>query len=161
MSVVGIHIAPQRGAPTVALQEATLVAGRGIEGDHHWAQADGPEAAQVTLIEAEHVEAFNAETGRSIEAHETRRNVVTRGVALTPLIGKRFALGDALLEGLEPCDPCATLGRRLQTPTLPAGAVVKALLERGGLRARVLRGGAFAIGDEVRAAEPGAASATQ
>lgn len=152
MSVVSIHIAPKRGGATVTLEEATLVAGRGIEGDHHWAQADGPAAAQVTLIEAEHVEAFNAETHRGIEPVETRRNVVTRGVELTPLIGQRFMVGGAVLEGLEPCDPCANLGRQLQTPSLSAAAIVKALMGRGGLRARVVRGGTVATGDVVRVA---------
>ena len=150
MSVVSIHIAPERGGATVTLEAAKLIAGRGIEGDHHWAQADGPAEAQVTLIQAEHVEAFNAETNGNIEAAETRRNVVTRGVELTPLIGQRFTLGEAELEGLEPCDPCANLGRRLQTPAFSPAAIVKALMGRGGLRARVVRGGMVAAGDEVR-----------
>lgn len=153
MSVVSIHIAPERGGPTQEIDKGELVPGRGIAGDHHWAHPNGVPAAEVTLIEAEHVEAFNTDTGQAIEPADTRRNIVTRGVALTPLIGKRFTLGEALLEGLEPCDPCASLGQRLQTESLKPAAIVKALLGRGGLRARVVRGGAFAPGSEVRAVE--------
>ena len=153
MSIVSIHIAPERGGPTAALEQGELVAGRGIKGDHHWAHPNGVPAAEVTLIEAEEVEAFNAETGQAIEPADTRRNLVTRGVALRPLIGQRFSVGEALLEGIEPCDPCATLGRRLQTESISAAAVVKAMLWRGGLRARVVRGGTFALGSEIRTAE--------
>ncbi len=150
MSVVAIHVALRRGGPSVALEQGTLVPGRGIEGDHHHAQPDGMPASEVTFIEAETVDAFNAETGLGIDAAATRRNVLTRGVALKPLVGKRFTVGTAVLEGLEPCDPCATLGKRLATASVPAANIVKALAHRGGLRARIVEGGVIAPGDEIR-----------
>ena len=151
MSVVAIHVAPRRGGPCVPLAQGTLVPGRGIEGDHHHAEPDGVPASEVTFVEAETVEAFNAETGLDIDAAATRRNVLTRDVELNPLVGKRFAVGTAVLEGLEPCDPCATLGRRLATRSVSASDIVKALANRGGLRARVVEGGRIAPGDEIRA----------
>ena len=150
MSVVAIHVAPRRGGPCVRLAQGTLVPGRGIEGDHHHAEPDGVPASEVTFVEAETVEAFNAETGLDIDAAATRRNVLTRDVELNPLVGKRFAVGTAVLEGLEPCDPCATLGRRLATRSVSAPDIVKALASRGGLRARVVEGGVIAPGDEIR-----------
>ena len=150
MRVVEIHVAPQRGGTLVALDEAMLVAGRGIEGDHHHARPSGDPASEVTLIEAETVSAFNGKTGLSIDACATRRNIVTQGIDLNSLVGKRFLIGDALLEGIEPCDPCANLGRRLETDSVSARAVVRALANRGGLRARVVNGGAFAPGAEIR-----------
>ena len=150
MTVVAIHVAPRRGGPCVALDQGTLVPGRGIEGDHHHARPDGVPASEVTFIEAETVEAFNAETGLDIDAAATRRNVLTRGVELNPLVGQRFAVGTAVLEGLEPCDPCATLGKRLATASVPAASIVKALAHRGGLRARIVAGGVIVPGDEIR-----------
>ena len=150
MSVVAIHVSPRRGGPCVPLAQGTLVPGRGIEGDHHHAEPDGVPASEVTFVEAETVEAFNAETGLDIDAAATRRNVLTRDVELNPLVGKRFAVGTAVLEGLEPCDPCATLGRRLATRSVSAPDIVKALANRGGLRARVVEGGVIAPGDEIR-----------
>ena len=105
VNVVAIHVHPKRGGPPLALERATLVPGRGIEGDHHHAQPSGEPASEVTFIEAETVEAFNAETGLAIEARDTRRNVLTRGVELNPLVGRRFSVGAAVLEGVEPCDP--------------------------------------------------------
>ena len=104
----------------------------------------------MTFIEAETVDAFNAATGLGIDASATRRNVLTRGVELNPLVGKRFSVGTAVLEGLEPCDPCATLGKRLATASVSATDVVTALANRGGLRARVVDAGVIAPGDEVR-----------
>ena len=150
MRVIAIHVAPQRGAPHVALDEATLVPGRGIEGDHHHARPSGIPASEVTLIEAKTVAAINEETRLRIEASETRRNIVTQGVDLNSLVGKRFSIGDALLEGIEPCDPCANLGRRLATASVAAADVVRALANRGGLRARVVEGGRLAPGTEIR-----------
>ena len=150
MSVVAIHVHPQRGGPPLALERGTLAPGRGIEGDHHHAQPSGEPASEVTLIEAETVEAFNVATGLDIDAAATRRNVLTRGIELNPLVGRRFSVGTAVLEGIEPCDPCMNLGKRLATDAVAARAVVKALAHRGGLRARVVEGGVIAPGDEIR-----------
>ena len=148
--VLAIHVAPQRGGPTVALDRATLVPGRGIEGDHHHARPSGDPASEVTLIEAETVAAFNEGTGLLIEASATRRNIVTEGLDLNALVGSRFRIGDALLEGIEPCDPCASLGRRLATALVPAPSIVRELADRGGLRARVVEGGTVTPGTQIR-----------
>ena len=107
-------------------------------------------ASEVTLIEAETVAALNASTGLSIEAWATRRNIVTEGIDLNSLVGKRFSIGNVLLEGIEPCDPCASLGRRLATPSVSAPAIVRALANRGGLRACVVEGGTLTPGTEIR-----------
>lgn len=61
--VLAIHVAPRRGGPTVALDRATLVPGRGIEGDHHHARPGGDPASEVTFIETETVAAFKENTG--------------------------------------------------------------------------------------------------
>jgi len=134
----------------MTLERGTLVPGRGIEGDHHHAEPSGDPASEVTLIEAETVSALNSDTGLSIGASETRRNIVTQGVDLNALVGKRFSIGDAVLSGIEPCDPCAILGGRLATDSVSAPSIVKALANRGGLRASVLEGGTISPGTEIR-----------
>ena len=148
--VVAVQVAPQRGGPHVALDHATLVPGRGIEGDHHHDRPSGVPASEVTLIEAETVASLNENTGLAIKAAETRRNIVTRGIDLNSLVGKRFSIGNVLLEGIEPCDPCASLGRRLATASVSAPAIVRALANRGGLRACVVEGGTLTPGTEIR-----------
>lgn len=78
-----------------------------------------------------------------IEASATRRNIVTEGVDLNALVGKRFRIGDALLEGIEPCDPCANLGGRLATASVPAPSVVREISRRRKQRIQPVPNGYF------------------
>ena len=75
---------------------------------------------------------------------DARRNVVTRGVDLNALAGRRFAIGEVEIAGRRWCEPCAVL-QRLTTP-----GVLRGLVHRGGLRADILGGGTIARGDAVR-----------
>ena len=101
------------------------------------------------MIAAEEVERFNRETGLEIDAGDPRRNVVTRGVALDELVGGQFRVGETTLLGVELCEPCATLGKRLASPDVSAAQVVAAFAHRAGLRARIVAGGRIAAGDRV------------
>ncbi len=74
---------------------------------------------------------------------EARRNVVTQGVALETLIGKRFRVGEVECYGDRICEPCA----HLEGLTRPG--VLKALAHRGGLRADITSSGEIAVGDTV------------
>ena len=59
------------------------------------------------------------------------------------LVGKRFRVGEVVLEGLRLCEPCEHLG------SLTRPGVREALLHRGGLRAQVLEGGLIKVGDPI------------
>ncbi|MDH3693751.1 MAG: sulfurase, partial [Gammaproteobacteria bacterium] len=85
-----------------------------------------------------------------IEASQTGRNVVTRGISINDLIGKEIKLGDVKIKGEELCDPCKTLGTRLSTNGIPPPAIVKALVKRGGLRASILNDGVIRKGDRIK-----------
>ena len=50
-----------------------------------------------------------AEHGIEITGAESRRNVLTQGIGLNALVGKRFRVGDVECVGVELCDPCTTL----------------------------------------------------
>ncbi|MCH2222950.1 MAG: hypothetical protein MK097_21905, partial [Dechloromonas sp.] len=63
--------------------------------------------------------------------------------------GKTFTLGSATLRGVETCEPCGDLGRALASDTLPAAAVVKRWIGRGGLRATVIASGEVATGASI------------
>lgn len=138
-----IFIAPRHGAPQQAVDEAVLAAEIGLAGDRYAG------SGVVSLIEAEEVERFNALTGLTIRPEQTGRNLLTRGIALNPLVGRRFRIGDVLMEGFELCDPCATLGARLAEAGVSAGDVVRAFANRAGLRARLLSTGAVAVGSPI------------
>ncbi|MHB8603705.1 MAG: MOSC domain-containing protein [Thermoplasmatota archaeon] len=141
--VVALGTAETAGAPIVEREAVTLVAGRGIEGDRYalglgkWQDSDDIE---ITFVESEVAE----EVG--IAPLATRRNIVTAGVKLDALIGKRFRVGEALIEGVRPCEPCGYMSKLNGRPSLK-----DEMAKRGGLRARIVRGGQVHVGDAVEA----------
>ncbi len=141
--------APHEAEPS-AKSSVTLEAGLGIVGDrNHGGNPDD----QVTLVDADVIDAVNEATGWALSPAQTRRNIVTRGIDLNQWETGRFRVGGALLEGVELCEPCAHLGAMLQTDERSAADIVQALTHKGGLRARVLTGSDVAVGDRVDAAD--------
>ena len=140
-----IFIAPRKGAPARACEYVEAIEGVGLEGDRYTdpRNQDPREESQVTLIEVEHIEAFNASTGLAMRTDGPRRNLVTRGIALNDLVGKRFRVGEAILEGRELCEPCGLFGRNTYRQA------VRAFVHKGGLRARIVQGGGIRVGDPV------------
>lgn len=156
MVVERLFLSPAHGEAQVECLGFDLQVGQGIVGDRHCGRADWA-GQNLTLVEAEEIEAFCAASGREIDLSLTRRNVVTRGVRLNQLVGRRFRIGEAVLLGVELCEPCGTLGRRLANAAFDAPAVVKYWLGRGGLRADVLVAGRLARGDALELLDPAAA----
>jgi MOSC domain-containing protein YiiM len=126
------------------VESVEVLAGQGPRGDRYFVtepqERDGDD---LTLIEAEALEAFTDETGIELSHEESRRNVLTRGVLLNELVGKRFRVGQVECVGVELCEPC----NHLQGLTRPG--VLRGLVHRGGLRANVTRSGRIAVGDEL------------
>jgi MOSC domain-containing protein YiiM len=126
------------------VERVEVLPGQGPRGDRYFASEPADRAGKdLTLIEAEALEAFTAETGIPLTHRESRRNVLTRGVRLNELVGKRFRVGEVECEGVMLNEPCA----HLESVTRPG--VLKGLVHRGGLRANVVSGGKIAVGDEV------------
>ncbi|MBI2912680.1 MAG: MOSC domain-containing protein [Chloroflexi bacterium] len=146
--VESIHIADGRGEPTRPVPEVRVVAGMGLEGDRHFGRParEPGQGRDVTLIEIEAVEAAARDYGVKLGPGDSRRNIVTRGVALNHLVGREFAVGQVVLRGVRLCEPCAHLASLTDEKVLPA------LVHRGGLRAEVLREGVIRTGDPVRPA---------
>jgi MOSC domain-containing protein YiiM len=144
-SVVSIHLARAEGAATLAVPEVRAVVGAGLEGDRYFqpAAGGGPER-DVTLIQQEALEAVAREHGIVLAPGEHRRNVVTAGVPLNDLIGQEFQVGQVRLRGLELSEPCRYLEELTGRPGL-----LRALVHRGGLGARILGGGVIRVGDPV------------
>jgi MOSC domain-containing protein YiiM len=129
--------------------EFEVVAGSGIVGDHYFSSRQRHPGQNLTLIEAEEVEAFNARVGRQLAPTDPRRNVVTRGVRLNELVGKTFAIGTATLRGVELCEPCGTLAGYLSGPDLSKTDFISQFAHRCGLRADVVTSGTIRVGDLV------------
>jgi MOSC domain-containing protein YiiM len=143
-SVERIAITPTRSALPEPVERVEVLPGQGPCGDRNFAPEPQERTGKdLTLIEAEALEALAADTGIELSHQESRRNVLTRGVRLNDLVGRRFRVGEVECLGVvlnEPCD-------HLQGLTKPG--VLKGLVHRGGLRADVLRGGTIAVGDDV------------
>ena len=94
----------------------------------------------LTLIEAEVLDHLTLPGGGKIDYLEARRNVITSGIDLNALVGRRFRVGDAECLGQRLCEPCSHLER------LTAKGVLRELIHRGGLRADVLTDGQISNG---------------
>jgi len=143
--VAWIGLRPARRAPVLAVDRAELAPGTGLAGDRYAGGSGGAGARQVTLVAAEHLAAIAAYLGRTapVAPEAMRRNVVVEGLNLLALKGRRFRVGAALLEWTGECHPCSRLEE-----TVGAGAY-NAARGHGGITARVLGGGAVALGDAV------------
>ncbi len=141
-----IHLAPTAGASTASVVEAEAVAGVGLSGDRYADGAgywrDDRVSRDLTLVEGEVVDELEV-----VAPGELRRNVTTRGMRLNDLVGGTFWVGEALCRGTELCEPCRHLEELTGKPLL------RPLVHRGGLRARILSGGIVRVGDPVEAAE--------
>jgi len=138
-----IGVAPKSRAPVVAVTHVELVAGKGLVGDHHG--KSGRSKRQATIIAKEHIEAIHRFTGiPPIAPERLRRNIVISGINPNALKGQRFIIGNALLEGTKPCDPCSRMEQELG----PGG--YNAMRGHGGMCAIVLEGGTISVGDIVR-----------
>ena len=133
------------------LTEVEAIRGVGLQGDRYAAgtgfysqRPTDPGAREVTLIEAETLDALRDQLGIELGVAEHRRNLTVRGVQLSELLGQRFSVGEVVLEGVRDCPPCEHLEQ------LTGKRVMRPLLERGGLRARVVVGGTLHLGDAVK-----------
>jgi MOSC domain-containing protein YiiM len=145
MTIERIYIRAPANKAQTELSSARLVSGEGIEGDRYFGRHDEP-GQNVSFVEAEAIESFQAEYGLPQDLSVTGRNLVTRGVRLNELVGREFTVGAARFRGVELCEPCMGLGKRLHASGLTPAEVVKCLLHRAGLRADVLSGGEVPVG---------------
>lgn len=151
--LAAIHIAPGASAPMVTLDEAELVAGVGLVGDRY-ATRTGTYSErhhidrQVTLIEAETLDALARDHGIELSPDEHRRNLTTRGVPVAHLVGKYVQVGECVLYGGRLNVPC----RYLQD--LLGRQVFRPLIHRSGLNGRVIVGGKITPGDLIRVVDP-------
>jgi MOSC domain-containing protein YiiM len=146
--IVSIHIAPSAAEPTKEVAEVRAVAGKGLEGDRYFIGSGtyskpGATSAKVTLIESEALEALKRDYGIELKPGESRRNIVTRGVALNHLVGREFKIGEATFRGTHLCEPCAHLQK------LTREGVMRGLIHRGGLNCEIVADGLIRVGDTV------------
>ena len=141
--VVAIYVGPERQLPK-PVDRVEAHAGKGLAGNrYYWPDGSAPAGNALTLIEAEALATFTRETGIELTAQASRRNVLTRGIDLNALVGKRFRVGDVECEGVELCEPCSHLA------SLTHPGVLRGMVHRAGLNADIHTDGQIAVGDAV------------
>jgi MOSC domain-containing protein YiiM len=144
--VEAIFISAEHGELPRPVRSVLAVAGKGLVGNRYF--DEGEPGKEITLIEAEALEALEAEHGIRVDGAASRRNVLTRGVRLNGLVGERFRVGELECRGIELCEPCL----HLEEMTHPG--VIKGLVHRAGLNAEILVGGELRPGDPVTPLSP-------
>jgi MOSC domain-containing protein YiiM len=145
-SLEAIHLADREGGPMRAVDRVAAIAGIGLEGDRYAlpiADQDPTEIREVTLVEAEQLDWLADEHGIRLQPGATRRNLTTRGVRLNELVGRTFRVGAVRIQGVELCEPCAHMQEMVGRP------VLRPLVHRAGLRARLLDDGELQVGDPI------------
>jgi MOSC domain-containing protein YiiM len=142
-----IYVTGEGSAAMERVEEVRTIEGCGIEGDRYcegtgfWTRYG--DVCQVTLIEAEDLDYIEDELGIRVKDGEHRRNIITRGIRLGDLRRKRFRVGEAVLEYDRPRPPC----RHVQDLSEPG--MTRALRGRGGICARVIKGGRIRARDAI------------
>ena len=120
-----------------------VLANKGIVGDRHFKEFNDP-YNQLSLIESENIDYYNIKYGLDIPYIKFRRNVITKGIQLNDLVGKKFMVGEVELEGIDLCRPCRHL-----TEVLNQDNVLKEFLRKGGLRCQILSSSTIKVGDKI------------
>ena len=121
-----------------------VLANQGIVGDRHFKEFNNP-YNQLSLIESENIDYYNIKYSLNIPYINFRRNIVTKGIQLNDLVGKKILVGNVELEGIDLCRPCRHL-----TEVLGHDNIIKEFLKRGGLRCQVLSSSSIKIGDQIK-----------
>jgi MOSC domain-containing protein YiiM len=136
-----IGLRPKRDVPMDEVRQVVAETGAGLVGDRY---SGGSGKRGITLIQAEHLPVIAALSGHeAVRPALLRRNLVVSGLPLIALKGRRFRVGEVLLEGTDECDPCS----RMEAALGPGG--FNAMRNHGGLCARILEGGTIGLGDAV------------
>ncbi|MGH3497325.1 MAG: MOSC domain-containing protein [Nocardioidaceae bacterium] len=150
-TVEAIALAEHATGPMRTVNHAQALAARGLAGDRYAAKegtftpgSDTARGYDLTLIEAEVLDDLSLPDGAKLGYAEARRNVVTRGIDLNALVGRRFRVGNVECLAQRLCEPCSHLER------LTTKGALRGLIHRGGLRADVLTDGLITTGADIQ-----------
>jgi len=142
--IIGLGIAKNSSQKIEEVSEAELIAGKGIVGDRHFHENNSVRS-QITLIESENIDYYNNKFKTNYSYLDFRRNVITKGIDLNDLVGKKLLIGDIEIKGHDLCRPCKHLEE-----TLKGKDIIKEFIRKGGLRCEILISGTIKLGDEIK-----------
>lgn len=147
--LLGIFIAKEKSQAMIEMKSAFTHAGLGIEGDRYFLgeglfSKNSKKSRDITLIEIETIFALKRDYQIDVNPKDLRRNLLTKNIALNHFVGRQLSIGEVIVEGIELCEPCGYLSDMLNLP------LKEALKHRGGLRCRIVRGGALQVGLSIK-----------
>ena len=141
--VIKIGFAKDHNKEIIEVNTIKLIAGKGIIGDRHFKDYNDP-YNQLSLIESENIDYYNKKFGLNIAYIDFRRNIITKGIQLNSLVGKKLKIGKVELEVIDLCRPCRHLSEVLNQDN-----IIKEFLRRGGLRCQILSSSSIEVGDKI------------
>ena len=121
-----------------------LIAGKGIVNDRHFKNYNDP-LNQLSIIEGENIDEYNLKNKLNIPYLNFRRNIVTRGIKLNDLVGKKISVGSVKLEVLDLCRPCRHLSEKLGR-----NDIIKEFLRKGGIRCQIMNNGKISLNNKIK-----------
>ena len=141
--VFKIVIASNNNKKIKEVDSIEVLANKGVVGDRHFDDYNDP-YCQLSLIESENIDYYNTKFGLNIPYLDFRRNIITKGLKLNDLVGKKLLIGNVKVEGIDLCRPCRHL-----TEMLNQDNILKEFLRRGGLRCQILSSSNISVGDKI------------
>jgi len=139
-----IGVRPARGAEVQQLQQVMAITDSRLEGDRFSGRPGSKR--QVTLIQQEHLAVIGACLGQPAPTPaQLRRNLVISGINLLALKGKRFRIGEVIMETTGLAHPCSKMER-----VLGKGGY-NAMRGHGGITARIVTGGVLRLSGSLTA----------
>ena len=141
--VIKIGITEKNNQKIHEVKTVKVIANQGIVGDRHFKEFNDP-FNQLSLIESENIDYYNIKYGLNIPYIDFRRNIITKGIKLNDLVGKKLKIGSVEVEGMDLCSPCRHLNESLNQYN-----VLKEFLRKGGLRCQILTSSSINTGDKI------------
>ena len=142
--VFKLGIAKENNQEIKELESIEVIENQGIVGDRHIKEFNDP-YNQLTIIESENIDYYNYKYGLNIPYINFRRNIITKGIQLNELVGKKIMIGNVKVEGIDLCRPCRHL-----TETLNQKNILKEFLRKGGIRCQILTSSKIHTGDKIK-----------
>ena len=141
--VLKIGISSSNNKKIKEVDSIEVLANKGVVGDRHFDDYNDP-YCQLSLIESENIDYYNTKFGLNISYIDFRRNIITKGIKLNDLVGKKLLIGKVKVEGIDLCRPCRHL-----TEILSQDNILKEFLRKGGLRCQILSSSNISVGDKI------------
>ena len=146
--IIKIGLSKNHNQEIIEVTEIDLIAGKGIVGDRHFKDYNDP-FNHLTIIESENIDAYNLKNKLNIPYLNFRRNIVTRGIKLNDLVGKKISIGSVKLEVLDLCRPCRHLSEKLGR-----NDIIKEFLRKGGVRCQIMNDGKISLNNKIKIIQP-------